>query len=187
MRGFRCGQDNNNERCSPSGNKEWCESLSVEGDVVGPGALGGGVCGGAQAGEGVEVVGEVRLVVVAAGEGEIGPVDVVATMHLLDGLLEALDAAVELGGDADLFAEKLGEAAWAYADVAGQCGDLCGSGGLMEVSEGVIDHGDTALGSAFAEAVAEGELEEVEFLRGSWGFAEVVAEVYGRAAPEVFE
>ena len=68
-----------------------------EGDVIGPGAAGGGVVGGAEAGEGVEVVGEVRLVVVAAGEGEFGPVDVVAAVHELYGLLEALDAAVEFG------------------------------------------------------------------------------------------
>jgi hypothetical protein len=43
--------------------------LGVEGDVVGPAALGDGVVGGADAGERSEVVGEVGLVVVAAGEG----------------------------------------------------------------------------------------------------------------------
>jgi len=37
--------------------------------VVGPDALGGGVVSGAETGEGAEVVGEVGLVVVAAGEG----------------------------------------------------------------------------------------------------------------------
>jgi hypothetical protein len=45
----------------------------------------------------VEVVGEVGLVVVAAGERELGPVNVGAAMYQLDGLLEALDAAVEFG------------------------------------------------------------------------------------------
>lgn len=44
-------------------------SRLVKGDVVGPWAFGGGVAGGAEAGEGTEVVGEVGLVVVAAGEG----------------------------------------------------------------------------------------------------------------------
>ena len=57
-------------------------------------------------------------------------------VHLLDGLLEALDAAVELGGDADLFAEELGEAARAEADVAGEFGDGGGAGGAMEVGRG---------------------------------------------------
>ncbi len=69
----------------------------VYGDVVGPDAVGGGVVGGAEAGEGAEVVCEVGLVVVAAGESELGPWDVGALVHLLKGLLEALDAAVELG------------------------------------------------------------------------------------------
>ena len=45
----------------------------------------------------MEVVGEVGLVVVAAGEGEFGPVDIGAAVDLLDGLLETLDAAVEFG------------------------------------------------------------------------------------------
>src|ERR1700741_253219 len=103
-----------------------------EGDVVGPGAFGGGVVGGGDAGEGVKVVGEVGLVVVAAGEGELGPVDVGAAVDELDGLLEALDAAVEVGGGADLFAELLGEAARADTDVAGEGGDGSGTGGLLE-------------------------------------------------------
>ena len=81
----------------------------------------------------MEVVGEVGLVVVAAGEGEFGPVDVVAAMHEPDGLLEALDAAVEFGGDADLFAEELGEAAGAEAGGAGEFGDGGGAGGLVKV------------------------------------------------------
>ena len=65
--------------------------------MVGPGAVSGGVVGGADAGEGVEVVGEVGLIIVAAGEGEVGPADVGSAMHVLDGLLEAPDAAVEFG------------------------------------------------------------------------------------------
>ena len=71
--------------------------LLVHRDVVGPGAMGCRVAGGAEAGEGVEVVGEVGLVVEAAGEGEFGPVDIGAAVDLLDGLLETLDAAVEFG------------------------------------------------------------------------------------------
>lgn len=43
--------------------------ILIEGDVVGPDAVGGGVVGGAEAGEGAEVVGEMGLIVVAAVEG----------------------------------------------------------------------------------------------------------------------
>src|SRR6266853_2105271 len=121
---------------------------------------------GAEAGEGVEVVGEVGLVVVAAGEGELGPVDVGSAVDELDGLLEALDAAVEFGGDADLLAEELGEAARADSDVAGEGGDGGGAGGLVEAGEGVVDGGGSALGFAFfafTEAVAESVVEEIGF------------------------
>src|SRR5207302_3946272 len=110
---------------------------SGEVDVVGPGAAGDGVVGRADAGKGVEVVGEVGLVVVAAGEGEFGPVDVGAAVDEQDGLLEALDAAVEFGGDADLFAELLGQAAGADADVAGEGRDGGGAGGFLEAGESV--------------------------------------------------
>jgi len=43
------------------------------------------------------------------------------------------------------------------------------------------------MGFAFAETVKESEVEEVEFACGGVGFAEVVAEVGGGAAPEIFE
>ena len=86
---------------------------SIERDVITPQTLRGGVGCGTQSGEGVEVVGKVGLVVVAASEGQLGPGDVEAAVHRLDGLLEALDQAVELGGDAYLLAEELREAAGA--------------------------------------------------------------------------
>jgi len=95
----------------------------VYGDVIGPYTVGGGVVGGAEAGEGAEVVSEVRLVVVAASEGEVGPADVGALVHELEGLLKALDAAIELGGDADLLVEAFGEATGAETGGAGELGD----------------------------------------------------------------
>jgi hypothetical protein len=155
--------------------------------VVGPGAFAGGVLGGAEAGEGAEVVGEVGLVVVAAGEGEFGPADVGAAVHLLDSLLEALNAAVEFGGDADLLVETLGETAGAEADVASEFGDGDGAGGAVEVGEGEVDDGVAALVFAFREAVTEGEFEEVEFFVGGGEFAEIVAEVGCGSAPDVLE
>ena len=91
--------------------------------MVGPDAVSGGVVGGTKAGEGAEVVGEVRLVVVPAGEGKVGPADVGALVHELEGLLKALDAAIELGGDADLLVEAFGEATGAETGGAGELGD----------------------------------------------------------------
>jgi hypothetical protein len=58
---------------------------------------------------------------------------------------------------------------------------------LAWVDEGVVDGGDAVWGPALAEAVAEGEVEEIEFLCGGGGCAEVVAKVLCGAAPEVFE
>ncbi len=54
-------------------------------------------------------------------------------MHLLDSLLEALDAAVEFGGDTDLLVEALGEAAGAETGGAGEFGDGGGAGGVVKV------------------------------------------------------
>ncbi len=159
----------------------------IERDVVGPDAVGGGVVGGAEAGEGAEVVGEVGLVVVAAGEGKFGPADVGAAIHLLDGLLEALDAAVEFWGDAYLLVESFGETAGAEAGGAGELGDGGGAGGGVEMGEGVVEDGVAAMVFAEGEASEEGEFEESELLLGSGGFAEIVAEVEGGATPEIVE
>ena len=65
--------------------------------MVGPLALRCSVVSGANAGEGAEIIDEVRLIIVAAGEGEFGPVNVGAVVHMLNSLLEPLDAAVEFG------------------------------------------------------------------------------------------
>ena len=62
------GRAEHPDQRSPTGYREG-NGFSVEGDVVAPATLSGGVFGGAEAGEGVEVVGEVGLVVVAAVEG----------------------------------------------------------------------------------------------------------------------
>ena len=86
-----------------------------------------------------------------------------------------------------MFSEELREAARADAGGAGEFGDGGGTGGLVEVGQGIVDGGVAAVGFAFAETVKEGEIEEVEFACRGGGFAEVVAEVGGGAAPEIFE
>lgn len=55
------------------------------------------------------------------------------------------------------------------------------------MGEGVVDDGIAMLMFAEGEASEENEFEEGEFLFGSGGFAEFVAEVEGGAAPEVGE
>jgi len=71
------------------------------------------------AGEGAEVVIEVRLVEVAAPERDVGPIDVVPAMNAVQHLLEAANPAEELGSESDLFTEDLNKPAPAEADVAG--------------------------------------------------------------------
>lgn len=87
--------------------------ISVEPNMIAPRAAGSGVGGGAYAGEGSEVVGEVGLIVITASESEFGPGDVYTVMELVDGLLETLDATVKLGWYADVFAKELREPAGA--------------------------------------------------------------------------
>ena len=53
----------------------------------------------------------------------------------------------------------------------------------MDAGEGVVDGGVSASGFAFGEAIAEGEVEEIEFSIGC-GLSEIVAEVLCGAAPE---
>ena len=61
-------------------------------------------------------------------------------MHRLDGLLEALDTAVDLRGDSDLFAEELREAARTETDLTGEFGDGSGAGRPVEVGQSEVDH-----------------------------------------------
>jgi len=67
----------------------------------------GGVKAGTDTGESAEGVGKVGLIVVSAGQGEFGPGEVRATVEALHGSLEALDATVELRGDANMLAKDL--------------------------------------------------------------------------------
>ena len=58
---------------------------------------------------------------------------------------------------------------------------------MVEAGEGEVDDGVAMWSFALAEAMAEGEVEEIEFLCGGRGFAEVVAEVGCGSAPDLFE
>jgi len=71
--------------------------------------------------------------------------------------------------------------------VAGELSDGGGAGGLLEAGEGVVDGGVSLLDFALIETAEKGGLEGGEFLRGGWSFAEVAAEVFGGAVPDVCE
>jgi len=112
-------------------------------DVIGPGAGMGGVGegGGVDSGEGAEFVGEVGLVVEAAVKSEICPGEIRTGMQLLDSPLEAKDAHPDFGGEADLFAEDLGEAALAPTGGQGDLADGSDAGRLAKARKREIDHG----------------------------------------------
>jgi hypothetical protein len=76
------------------------------------------VGGGTEAGEFAEFVGHVGLVVVAAIQRYASPVDTVAGSGRCHDLMEAPEAEVALGSDADLLAETLAELARRPAQAA---------------------------------------------------------------------
>ena len=84
--------------------------------------------------------------------------DVGSAMHELDGLLEALDAGVGFGGDADVLVEEMGEAAGADGHDAAEFGYGDRGWGALDFCEGVVDGGSAAWGVGFGEAMAESEV-----------------------------
>ncbi len=88
------------------------------------------VRGGAEAGERPEVVDEMRLVVVAAGERDVRPVDVRRRRERAQDLLEAPHAAIELRREADLGREDLDESPRAEADAVRDVADRAHRGGV---------------------------------------------------------
>lgn len=111
----------------------------ISADVIGPAGPTSGVGGRIDAGKGAELVREVRLVVVAAIEGEFGPADINTGVKLANGTLEALNAAPNLGREADLFAEDLREATFAPADLTGSFVDAGDARESTEAVQGKIN------------------------------------------------
>ncbi len=73
--------------------------------------------------ERLEIVDEVGLVVVAAVEGDLGPVHTGFAVDTFEDALEAADTAEGLGRQTDLVAKQLDEAALAEADAIHNTGD----------------------------------------------------------------
>lgn len=96
---------------------------ALESDVVLELGFVGDVGGGIDSREGAEIMNEVRLVEVAAGQGDFGPVNCGgcrgAACDFAKDLLKPLDAAEEFGSHADLTGKQLNEAAIAEADLIG--------------------------------------------------------------------
>src|SRR5215212_8711701 len=117
------------------------------------------VLGGREAGERAEVVVEMRLIEVAAGDGDVAPVDVLLRMNEPEHALEPLHAAVELRRQSDFAGERLDETALAPADVARGFGDRARA---RQTLQRVRDRG-LALARAL-ETREERALDDVELL-----------------------
>ena len=68
-------------------------------------------------GECAEIVDEVRLIEVAAIQGDLGPIDALAAFHAVQRPVEAPDAAKHFGRESSLIAKHLDEALGAEPDL----------------------------------------------------------------------
>lgn len=84
-------------------------TLDEQGNVIEPVGTLEEIGGGIDAGECAEIADEMGLIVVAAGERQIGPLHAAAIFYTVQRGLEPLDAVVELRRHAHLLAEYLDE------------------------------------------------------------------------------
>lgn len=153
--------------------------------MVGPRAVVRGVGGCVDSGEGAKLIGEVGLVVKAAFDGQFRPWQVNTGMQLPDGALEAEDARKDFGGEADLFAEDLGESALAQASGAGNLTNCSDVGGLPESREREFD--DWVAGETRVEAVQQELLQNAEFGLGAGKFVQAIAQAAYGGTPDAFK
>ena len=74
--------------------------------------------------ERAEIVDEMRLIEIAAGESNFGPIDELAVAcYMPQDFLETLHAAEKLGRQTDLLGEELDEAPFAQPDLRAHAGD----------------------------------------------------------------
>ena len=78
---------------------------------------------GIDPGEGAEIVDEMGLIEIAAGQRHCGPIHVAAQSDAVQNVLEALDAAEQFRRQANLIIENIDKAAGAETDPAGDFGD----------------------------------------------------------------
>jgi hypothetical protein len=164
------------------------DELLVGGDVVGPAGAVGGVGGGIDSGEGAELVGEVGLVVVTAVKGELGPAYVDSDVELMNGALEALDAAPDFGREADCFAEDLGKATLAPADLPCGFANAGDVGDAFELTESEVDFcgtGRIAARDLCGEMAAQELLETEETSLRGWEIAESITKAVCLRSPDI--
>jgi hypothetical protein len=113
----------------------------VERDMVGERASVRDVPSRGQTSERLEVVYEMRLVKVAAGQSDFGPVNPLLMLDEPEGVLEPLDAAEQLWGETNLILKQLGEPLVADADAPDDVRNAPGLGHLQELSQCVLHGG----------------------------------------------
>jgi len=94
-----------------------------EGKMILPGSAQRGIGSGIDSGKGVEIVGEMGLVVIAAAERQFRPSYIGAAVQSAHGDLEAANPAPHFRGEADMFSKHLGESALTESDSPGAIGD----------------------------------------------------------------
>ena len=146
-----------------------------------PGTAMCGVGGGVDAGEGFEIVGKVRLVVVVAVEGQIGPTYICAAIKSSKSGLETLETAPGFGSDADGFAEDAREPAFTDAQRFRALAD--GELFFGEKVQGLVDDWGTA--RVAGKKPGEEKFESAQLHCGRRRFAELVGETF--ASPEILQ
>ena len=140
-----------------------------------------GIGGGVDTGEGFEIVGKVRLIVIAAIECQIGPTYICAAMKSSKCGLETLEAAPGFGSDADGFAEDARKPA--FTDAQGFRAFADGELFFGEKVQGLVDDGRTAC--VAGKKPGKEKFESAELRCGRRRFAELVGETF--ASPEILQ
>jgi len=153
--------------------------------VAGEAGMVGGVFGGIDAGEGAEVVDKVRLIEIAAIDGDIGPPDGPTRRDAAEHALETANAAKKLRGQADVMLEEFDETARAEAGFGGDFADVSGLRGVEKRFDGVFDR--RMVVEHTSGALAESEFDGAEFGEGSGRLEDAVAELSREGSPNVTE
>lgn len=121
---------------------------------------------GIEAGEGMEVMDKVGLIEVAAGEGDIGPIDLLLVADEGEDFLKAANAAKQLGGQADFGGKELDEAPGTEADLGSYLRDGAQVGNMAELVQGEINGGMASWGAG--KQRQQGLFKKVELEMRRW-------------------
>ncbi len=127
---------------------------------------------------------EVRLIEIAAIEGDAGPIHAAAAIGSREGTLETENAAVVLRRDAHSGFETLDEPLRAEAGLIGDGGDGCG---VIVAGEGGERESDGGVQVAWAKDLGEGALQNVEPGLRIACFQHLLAQADGMITPQEIE